>query len=93
MQDPLRGFDLRVPSHVGGSTLHAHGRRHLRHADAERIGGERRLRRRRLARRGGHLHREVLHRGRTSPGLFCLFFKVDFGVLSQCFDIAYFYCL
>ena len=70
VQDPLRGSDLRIPSHVGGPTIHAHGCCHLCHANTERVGGERRLGRRCLSGRGGHLHREVLHRGRPSSSSF-----------------------
>jgi hypothetical protein len=60
--------DLRIPPHAGRPAVHADGGRHLLHADAERPGGERSLRRRRLARRRRHLHRKVFHRGRTFAG-------------------------
>ena len=54
VQDPLRRPRLRVPAHARGPAVHAHGGRDLLEADAQRGGGERRVRRRRLSRRGGN---------------------------------------
>ena len=66
VQDPLRCPRLRVPAHARGPAVHAHGGRDLLEADAQRGGGERRVRRRRLSRRGGIFHYlfliAILHR-------------------------------